>query len=342
VIDELARCPDPAAAHAELRARGAHQVEDGRWVVASDDDVTAVLRSPAAAIGFAADPARPVTARQARMARFSDGPAHAVRRAAVERLLAGVDPAELRRSAAAATAARLAGRDEVEVMATIARGVPVVVLAAALGATDPAAAGAATAELAAALAPPLDRPAPATAEAAVTTLARLLGDPAEEALTAAVSLLFQAFDATAGLIGNAAARLGRPGAAGGADALVADTLRADCPVQLTTRVAADPVELRDRTVPAGLRIVVVLAAAGSGLGFGAGPHACPGRRHALALATGALDALIAAGARPGPGPVAREPRLNLRIPDRLPLRLPTRRPGVRGRPAPCSPGRTPP
>lgn len=254
------------------------------------------------------------------MARFSDGPAHAARRAAVEALLAGVDPAELRRSATAATTARTAGRDELDVMATVARAVPVAVLAAALGATDPAAAVAATAELAAALAPPLGAPAPVPADAAMSALARLLGEPTEEALTAAASLLFQAFDATAGLIGNAAARLGRPGTA---DGLLADTLRADCPVQLTTRLAAGPVELPDRTVPAGSRIVVVVAAAESGLGFGAGPHACPGRHHALALAAGVLDALIAAGAEPVPGPVDREPRLNLRIPRRLTLRLPT-------------------
>jgi cytochrome P450 len=324
VIDELGRAADPTPLHAELRRRGAHRVPDGRWVVAGAADVTAVLESAAAAIGFGTDPDRPVTALQARMARFTDGPRHLDRRAAVERLLAGIDPDELRRAAAALTAVRLAdaGTGSIDLVSAVARHVPVAVLAGALG-VDPAAAVAATAELARALAPPLGVSA-SDGGAAVDALRELLADAGEEDLVSAISLLFQAFDATAGLIGNAAARLaGTP--ADQAAALVADTLSADCPVQLTTRVAAGPIEVGGRRVPAGDRVVVVLAAAatdpaaaGPPFGFGRGPHACPGAAHATALAAGVLDALIAAGVRPDPAPPAREPRLNLRVPAHLP------------------------
>jgi cytochrome P450 len=329
VIDELARCPNPRARHAELRERGAHPVADGRWVVATADDVAAVLDDPRATVGFAPDPARPIGALQARMARFTDGPEHAPRRAAVARLLAGMEPDDLRREAAAATTDRLAahpGPADLDVMTGLARRIPVAVLARALGAADPEAAVDATAELAAAVAPTLDATPPASADSAITTLTGLLAGPGEGVPVAAISLLFQAVDATAALIGHAAARLD-PAAPAGADALLADALRLDGPVQLTTRLGTAPIPLGDRTVPAGVRIVVVLAAAATdpavvadpGFGFGHGPHACPGAEHAVALAAGVLDALIARGARALPGPLTHEPRLNLRVPRGLRL-----------------------
>jgi cytochrome P450 len=327
MIDELARCPDPGALHAELRGRGAHRVPDGRWVVATADDVAAVLQDPRAAVGFVPDPDRSVGALQARMARFTDGPAHAARRAAAVRLLAAIDPDGLRRDAAAATRESLAAhRDpaDLDVMTGLARRIPVAVLARALGAADPGAAVDATADLAAAVAPTLGSTPPASADTAVATLTGLLAGAGEDVPVAAISLLFQAFDATAALIGNAAARLGA-GAPAGADALLADTLRLDGPVQLTTRLGTAAIPLGGRTVPAGVRIVVVLAAAATdpsvaddpAVGFGRGPHACPGAEHAVALAAGVLDALIARGARARPGPITYEPRLNLRVPRRL-------------------------
>ncbi|MCO1653507.1 cytochrome P450 [Pseudonocardia humida] len=324
MIDELARLPDPAAAHDELRRRGPHRTPDGRWVVAGAADVTAVLGSPAARIGFATDPARPVTAWQARMARFTDGAEHAPRRAAVQRLLAGLDPAALRADAAAATTARIAGVAELDAV-VLGRQVPVAVLAAALGVGDPGAAVAAVAELAAALAPRLDA-APPPADAAVAALrdplAHLPGDPA-----AAMGLLFQSYDATAALIGAAAARL--DGGPVDVDRLVATVLRADGPVQLTTRVAGTGLAVGGRAVPAGDRVVVVLAAAGTdpadparrSFAFGAGPHACPGAREAVAIAAGVLDALVAAGAAATGAVAAHEPRLNLRVPVGATLRL---------------------
>lgn len=102
-------------------------------------------------------PAPPTDSVQARMARFSEGDEHSRRRAIAESRLAMLDPTRLRDAARRCTAAKIAGRDEVEVMAELARTVPVAVLAAALGAADPDAAVAATRRLCLALAPPRDR-----------------------------------------------------------------------------------------------------------------------------------------------------------------------------------------
>ncbi len=343
MIDELARLPDPGPRHAELRGRGPHPTPDGRWVVAAASDVAAVLGSPDAVVGFTADPARPVSGLQGRMARFTDGPEHARRRASTVSLLADLDPGALRRAAADRAADRLAGAGELEVMAALARWVPVAVLAEAMGVADPDDAVAAVAELAGGLAPPLGAPTATGAGAAADRLAGLLAhtEPDGDLPVDAIGVLFQAFDATAGLVGNAVLGLAR---GVGIDALLVDTLRRDAPVQLTTRLAERPLAVGDRTVPAGRRVVVALAAAttdplssgtappgaadpiGAGeprlFGFGAGRHACPGARQAVALAAGVLDALVAAGATVPDQQVVYEPRVNLRIPERVVVRLP--------------------
>jgi hypothetical protein len=82
------------------------------------------------------------------------------------------------------------------------------------------------------------------------------------------------------LVARAAAlRAGDPQAAS-AD-LVARVLREDPPATHTRRAALAPVD----GVAAGEIVRVALA----GVPFGVGPHACPGREHAIALACGALD-----------------------------------------------------
>ncbi len=95
------------------------------------------------------------------------------------------------------------------------------------------------------------------ADAAVGRLVRAFGGVADEATANKIALLVQARDATNAL----------------AAAMVAG--RSDAPVPLTRRIAPD-----------GSLVEVDL----SGAHFGAGPHACPGRAHALALATGAIQA----------------------------------------------------
>ncbi|WIY05481.1 hypothetical protein QRX60_17120 [Amycolatopsis mongoliensis] len=150
--------------------------------------------------------------------------------------------------------------EEADVMAVLARPVPVGVLAEALGLPGVAAD---VVPVAAAYHPHVTPD--ADAEAAVGRLIAACGGPTE--LTAArIGLLVQACDATAGLIGNAlsASLAGKPA-----------ELLAEPPVVATRR----RVDGSDVTVSL------------TGTPFGAGPRECPGSRHAIALATGVLQAL---------------------------------------------------
>ncbi|MGW3959038.1 hypothetical protein ACWED2_04380 [Amycolatopsis sp. NPDC005003] len=193
---------------------------------------------------------------RASVARFSNGADHVRRRALAVGLLASVDADSLRDKAFDRTRRIVADLEIVEVMAGIARPVPVGVLAEALGLPD---VWADVAGVAAAYHPHV---APgAAAEAALTRLVEACGGPTELA-AARIGLLVQACDATAGLIGNGlfAALTGKP---------------AEQPVLATRRRIG------------GEDVTVSLA----GTPFGAGPRACPGPRHASALAAGVLEAL---------------------------------------------------
>ena len=129
---------------------------------------------------------------------------------------------------------------------------------------------------------------------------------------AAVGLLFQARDATAGLVGSALLRADDHAVP---ERTVEETLRRDAPVQATTRRRAgtgDPPALA----------WVVLATGDATLDiaptFGRGRHACPGHAVAAALAAGVLDAFRAAGWQAVPGQsVGYEPRPNLRVPHQV-------------------------
>jgi cytochrome P450 len=103
--------------------------------------------------------------------------------------------------------------------------------------------------------------------------------------------------------------------------LLADTVRRDPSVQLTTRVAASALTVGGVTIPPGGRILVLLAAAnhdpgadGAVFTFGAGRRPCPGEDHAMALAAGVLDALTGTVTTTA---VTYEPRPNLRIPNEI-------------------------
>jgi hypothetical protein len=102
---------------------------------------------------------------------------------------------------------------------------------------------------------------PVTEEAdqAVARLVEACGGVADEATANRIGLLVQACDATKSLVANMAAG------------------RTDPPVPLTRRVAPD-----------GALVEVSLAE----VPFGIGPHACPAREHALALAAGLVEARI--------------------------------------------------
>ncbi|MDQ7805127.1 hypothetical protein Q5425_15380 [Amycolatopsis sp. A133] len=190
------------------------------------------------------------------MARFSNGPDHTRRRALAVDALAPVDTDALQGTAFSRTHRIVAGLDVVDVMAEIARPVPVGVLAEALGLPD---VSADVTPVAAAYHPHV-LPG-AAAEAALTRLIAECGGPTELA-AARIGLLVQACDATAGLVGNG---------------LLAS---------LTGKPAEQPVLATRRRID-GEDVTVSL----DGTPFGAGPRACPGARQAVALATGVLEAL---------------------------------------------------
>lgn len=329
-VELLATATRPSVQHAQLRARGVHRRDSG-WVVARPADVTAALASPALSVAtpVAVEATPPGDARllQARMARFTDPPQHAPRRALLEQLLP--DPAGLQPAASRQTSAALQGRTGTFDAMTLARCVPVLVLAAALGvpAAETARVAVLVGQLCDALAPSLAPPATSSsgddAARALGELLQYVGPWDGDQVDAAAALLFQARDATAALIGNAllADDAAHPAPAHRDPGLaVEQALRWDAPVQCTRRTARADVQLGGVTVPSRERVWVVLAAAEQGAPsrpatFGAGPHACPGAAHAVALARGVLAGLDTAGWQPVVGhDVQYEPRPNLRMP----------------------------
>lgn len=242
---------------------------DGTWLVDRPADVAVALDAlsvagPGGLVGG--------------MARFSDGTEHARRRAEVEAVLP--DLAGLREAAMARTPTP---RGEFDVM-PIAFDVPVAVLAGALGVHDVDAAVRLTRDLCA-----------SRSDEAFLALAALLSDPA------AVSVLFQAHDATAALI--AAAVL---------DGGVEQAVRA-APVHRTQRSTVADTVIGGVVLPAGSALWVSLAETGT---FGAGRHSCPGAALATALAQGVVDALGDLRIVD----VEYESRPNMRLPARLIVR----------------------
>ena len=267
---------------------------------------------------------------RATVARFSSGEAHGRRRALVEADLSRLDPAALR--AAAASASGSGGDARLLVVRTLAEG---------LGIDDPDAVARAVSLLAGRYLVAADRQpgavseaeAEAEADAAVAwLLPRMLpmdptGYPALlEAAASRIGLLVQACDATGGLVDRA-----RRAAAGCpavhttermTAALLTETLRYDPPVRSTRRFAVRRTRIAWTAIAKGDQVVLDLAAANRDAGFftdpdsfdpgrsgpahltfGSGPRPCPGRAHALALATGILDRSQAPAQAPTQAPV---------------------------------------
>jgi cytochrome P450 len=233
----------------------------------STAEVERVLLDPAFRTPPAPDTLRTGAAADLRaaMARFRDGDAHAAARAAVEAALAGLDPDALR--AAAAEAARQ--RPDAGASA-----VTTEVLARAFGAGDGELAGL-VADVGRMVAVIFrgERPTPDDDAAVGRVLDRFAAPPAGP--VAVASVLYQAHDATAGLAAAMAAgrARGEPRPSAGVR---------------TRRVAAADADVAGTLVPAGATVVLDLAAAD--LEFGAGPHRCPGRAVAEAIAAGIVSA----------------------------------------------------
>jgi cytochrome P450 len=257
-------------------------------IVADPAEVRAILADPGYTVpdpGRGAPEGTMAWLRQ-NVARLSNGADHARRRDLAEDLLRRVDPAALRTGARDAANAAIdgAGGRPFDVMALVARRVPVRVLAAALDVADPELAAGQLAAVAAAFLPGM--PDRGTADGSVARLTELLPDGPDEQVAARIGLLVQTYDATAGLIGNTVAAGMRADSPRPAADLVAETLRGNPPVRFTRRVT-----------PSGETIALDLTAArddpAGHLAFGSGPRACPGAALARALAEGAAGPLLA-------------------------------------------------
>jgi cytochrome P450 len=305
-------------------------VEDRGWVVSRYRQVASVLDDPTFLVP-AAEPAESgVGWLRSSASRFTNGAEHARRREQVEALLHGLDPAALRAQATARTAA--APDDTLDVMSALARHVPLAVLAEAIGIHGDVAALVQTAAPAYPPGPAAD--AEERADNAVEQLVAQLGGRAD-AVVVQLTLLVQTCDATAGLIGNSLSiGLRLPERPGTVDGLLAETLRYDPPVRGTRRVASTESRIGDTTIGPGSAVALDFAAANRdpdvfadpdefrpgrqerSMTFGHGFRACPGTDHALALAAGVVEPVLAR-CRPVGGAGGYEPAPHLRVPAAL-------------------------
>lgn len=317
-IGELATLPNPADWHAALRSRGTH-VRGGQWTVSTPSDVAAALAAAALHVVPPEAGAGPAADLIARMARFCDGDQHRRRRATTVRLLPAVAGIAAQAARGATQYLRAHAAAEVLDVMPLARTLPAEAIAGGLGMAP--ADAAAAADQAGRLCDALASGRTSAADAAACGLCaalRPLGLSGEDEVAAAASILFQARDATAALIGATVLASGH-GQSAPTAVLVDSVLRRQAPVQCTRRAAAADTTIGGVVVPRGSELWIFLAAAELGNGrpaaFGSGPHACPGADQAGAIAREVVTALDAGGWRPVPGQrVDYEPRPNLRLP----------------------------
>jgi cytochrome P450 len=183
--------------------------------------------------------------------------------------------------------------------------------------------------------------------AELATSARRAGASDADAVVAnGVGFLTQAYEATAGLIGNTLVALARDPQLeellrSGRGQTLGEVSRHDSPVQNTRRFLAEDGVIAGQRMTAGDAILVVLAAANRDplangdparfdpfradrktFTFGLGRHGCPGEAFALAIASAGVRQLLAVGVKPAAllTRMRYRPAANTRIPlfgDRL-------------------------
>lgn len=212
-----------------------------------------------------------------RMARFSNSRFHEARRSEVDEAVDSVDLAVAVAATRAEARRRLAGGQSGE---SVAMTCPVAGLAVGLGIVDPGDRSAIDGLVVdvVAVVEVIGRgaePSPGADDATDRLIALCGGGPASDPL-ACVSLLYQTMDATAALI-----RAVRAAEHAGVPRIPA--------VQRTMRMATTKTNVEDITMNSGEIVTIEIGAVG--LEFGAGPHACPGRELAEALAAAVVEEL---------------------------------------------------
>jgi cytochrome P450 len=297
-------------------------------MVSGPEAVSAALAAPSLKVVLPIGQGSPAGSLLTQMARFSNGAEHALRRDAVIRLLPPL--AEVAAVAASRASELLRGLPEEFDIMPLARSLPAETLALAMRlGPDQAMWAARLADVLSTVVAPGGLAADTAADDAANELCRLftglgLRDGDE---VGAASILFQARDATAALIGLAVVadasgvtRRALPSAE-----RIDLVLRLEAPVQLTQRLATTETRLGEARLPVGGLVRILLATAENDgelpATFGGGVHCCPGAQHAIVIAGEVLSALDAQGWRPVPGQqIYLEPRPNLRLPSRVMVR----------------------
>jgi cytochrome P450 len=199
----------------------------------------------------------------------------------------------------------------VDVMRTLARQVPLTVLVDALAIRADASTLVAAVTTAATAYPPGATPEAETrADDAVDQLVELLGGPTD-ATVARITLLVQACDATAGLIGNSVSIALHLSERSNVDGILAETLRYRPPVRGTRRISTAEKTIDGTTIEPGDTMQLDFDGANRDpevfdapdrfdpargdtryLTFGHGFRSCPGTEPALALAAGAVSVVL--------------------------------------------------
>jgi cytochrome P450 len=286
----------------------------GSWVAASARSVETVLNAPAMCVRPTAEPVPSAMRGTALgeiftgMARMTEGPRHDVLRASVDGFVARIDLAAL--TIAARRCARRLANDlssgGAPALTAFLYLMPASTIALVVGLEAEPRTLAAIRDFARAIAPGSSAADLELGVVAANDLRRRLPHDDAELAAERLGILFQTYDATAGLIGNALARLAGDARAGNGrqtaralDTLLERTLREDAPIQNTRRFAAEDTIVLDQVVRAGETVLVLLAAANHDpcgertYTFGVGTHACAGAQIATHLARAALEALLA-------------------------------------------------
>jgi cytochrome P450 len=353
--------PDPYPYYATLVAeRPFHRDAGlGLWVAASATAVTAVLSSDLARVRPPAEPVprallgSPAGAIFRHLVRMNDGATHLRLKPGVAAKLAMLDPGrvtEQARTWARHLAAELDADRHGERIADFAFRLPVYTVAALLGVPRDALSAVAVwvGDFVRCLAPTTTPEQVERGKAAAGELTRLFcglmrRDELDAMVANSIGYLSQAYEATAGLIGNTVVALGRHpelGARVGAEpsllrAVVREVVRHDPPVQNTRRFVAGDGVVAGQALHEGDAVLVVLAAASrdpavnphpagfdplrrerQAYTFGFGVHACPGEALATAIAEAGVAHLLTAGLEPARlvGRVTYRPSANTRIP----------------------------
>lgn len=361
---------DPYPYYAELATRPGLTRDEGLglWIASSAAAVTAVLSSDVCRVRPAAEPVpaalvgSPAGDIFGRLVRMNDGAGHTPMKDAVAASLAGFDATRL--AEASGTQARAlveALQPEIhpERVSDVAFRLSTYVLASLLGVPREQLGDVAAWMsdfvrcLAPGSAPDQMERGKAAARRLLDTFASLLdrGEPAtllgrldaDVIVANGIGFLSQAYEATAGLIGNTLVAIARERALrdqlradpGHLRRVVREVVRYDPPVQNTRRFVARRGSVAGQDVQAGDAVLVVLAAANrdpavnrdpnrfdvfraerQAFTFGAGAHACPGEEIATTIAQVGVERLLAAGVDPDDlaGRMTYRPSANTRIP----------------------------